>query len=74
LALEKKLMRRPMRQVLMRLPPEMIAALDDERRTYFDHIPPRNELVRELLGEALAFRRLGRPKEPPKGEPFHIEI
>jgi hypothetical protein len=34
LALERKLMRRPMRQVLMRLPPEMIAALDDERRRY----------------------------------------
>jgi hypothetical protein len=74
LALEEKLMRRPMRQVLMRLPHEMVDALDVERRQYYDRIPPRNVVVRELLSEALALRRLGRPKKPPKGEPFHIDI
>jgi hypothetical protein len=67
-------MKPPMRQMLVRVPQEVFTALDDERRTYFDHIPPRNELVRELLAEALALRRLGRPKKPPKGAPFHIEI
>jgi hypothetical protein len=74
LELEKKLMRRPMRQVPMRLPLEMIDALDVERRQYYDRIPPRNVLVREALSEALALRRLGRPKKPPAGEPFHIDI
>ena len=74
LELERKLMRRPMRQCLMRLAPEMIDALDAERRLYFDHIPPRNEIVRQLLSEALALRRIGRPKKPPKGEPFPINL
>jgi hypothetical protein len=74
LELERKLMQRPMRQVLMRLPLEMIDALDDERRKYYDRIPPRNVVVRELLSEALAFRRVGRPKKPPAGVPFRIEI
>ena len=58
----------------MRLSPEMIAALDDERRKYSAEIPPRNALVRELLSEALALRRLGRPKKPPRGVPFPIDI
>jgi hypothetical protein len=30
--------------------------------------------VRELIGEALAFRRVGRPDKPPVGKPFHIDI
>jgi hypothetical protein len=70
-ALERKLMRRSMRQVLTRLPPEMIAALDDERRKY-PNIPARNAIVRELIGEALSFRRAGRPKTsgPGRGEPY----
>jgi hypothetical protein len=67
-------MKPPMRQLLLRVPQEMVTALDAERRLYFDHIPSRNELVRELLTEVLALRRIGRPKKPPAGEPFRIEI
>ena len=67
-------MKPPMRQMLVRVPQEMVTALDAERRLYFDHIPPRNEIVRQLLSEALALRRIGRPKKPPKGEPFEIDL
>jgi hypothetical protein len=73
LALERKLMRRPMRQVLMRLPPEMIAALDDERRRYLD-IPPRNAIVRELIGEALSFRRALRPRTSGRQKSAHEAV
>ena len=47
--------------MLLLLPGEMIAALDNERRRY-PNIPARNAIVRELIGEALNFRRATRPK------------
>jgi hypothetical protein len=72
LELERRLMKPPMRQMLVRVPPEMIIALDDERRRYYDRIPPRTALVRELLGEAMSFRKAHRPKSSGagSGEPF----
>jgi hypothetical protein len=50
LALERKLMRRPMRQVLMRLPPEMIAALDDDRP-----LEPRCHFISGLMSHKTPF-------------------
>ena len=49
----------------------MLTALDDERRRYLD-IPPRNGVVRELIDEALSFRRAARPRTsgPGHGAPF----
>jgi hypothetical protein len=67
-------MRPRMRVMILRLPGEMIAALDNERRLY-PKIPARNAIVRELLGEALGFRRAARPKSSGsgRGEPFPID-
>jgi hypothetical protein len=63
LALERRLMKPRMRVLFLRAPEELIAALDEERRRYYDRIPARNEVARELLTEALAIRRIGRPRE-----------
>lgn len=75
LELERRLMRPRMRAMLLLLPGEMIAALDNERRLYLK-IPARNAIVRELLNEAMAFRRATRPKSSGfgKGEPFPIHL
>jgi hypothetical protein len=76
LALERRLMRPRMRAMLF-LPGEMIAALDNERRRY-PNIPARNAIARELINEALSFRRASRPKSSgaggeafPIGKPFN---
>jgi hypothetical protein len=68
-------MRPRMRAMLLLLPGEMIAALDNERRRY-PKIPARNAIARELLDEALSFRRATRPKSsgPGRGEPFPIDM
>jgi hypothetical protein len=69
-------MRPRMRVMILRLPGEMIAALDNERRRY-PKIPARNAMARELIDEALSFRAAARPKEPPRparGEPFPIDL
>ena len=67
-------MRPRMRVLFLRVPGEMIAALDNERRLY-PRIPARNAIVRELLDEALGFRRAARPKSSGsgRGEPFPID-
>jgi hypothetical protein len=64
-----------MRAMLLLLPGEMIAALDNERRRY-PNIPARNAIVRELIGEALSFRRAGRPRSSGagRGEPYPIDL
>jgi hypothetical protein len=64
-----------MRAMLLLLPGEMIAALDNERRLYLK-IPARNAMARELLNEAMAFRRAARPKSSGsgRGEPFAINL
>jgi hypothetical protein len=75
LELERKLMRPRMRVMILRLPGKMIAALDNERRLY-PKIPARNAMVRELLDEAMAFRRSMRPRGSGsgRGEPFPIDL
>jgi hypothetical protein len=74
LALERRLMRPRMRAMLLLLPGEMIAALDNERRLY-PRIPARNAIARELIDEALSFRRAARPRSSGagRGEPFPID-
>ena len=74
LELERGLMRPPMRVLFLRVPGEMIAALDNERRLY-PKIPARNAIARELLDEALSFRRAARPKSSGsgRGEPYPID-
>jgi hypothetical protein len=74
LELERELMRPPMRVLFLRVPGEMIAALDNERRLY-PKIPARNAIARELLDEALSFRRAARPKSSGsgRGEPYPID-
>ena len=47
MALERQLMRPRMRVMILRLPGEMIAALDNERRKY-PKIPARNAIAREF--------------------------
>ena len=68
-------MRPRMRVVILRLPGEMVAALDNERRLY-PKIPARNAIARELLNEALSFRRASRPRSsgPGRGEPYPISL
>ena len=68
-------MRPPMRVLFLRVPGEMIAALDNERRLY-PKIPARNAIARELLNEAMAFRRAARPKSSGsgRGEPYPIDL
>jgi hypothetical protein len=75
MTLERKLMRPRMRVLFLRVPGEMIAALDNERRLYPD-IPARNAIARELIDEALSFRRASRPKSSGagRGEPFPIDL
>jgi hypothetical protein len=64
-----------MRAMLLLLPGEMIAALDNERRRY-PKIPARNAIARELLDEAMSFRRAARPRpsSPGRGEPYPIDL
>ena len=77
MALERELMRPRMRAMLLLLPDELIAALDNERRLYLK-IPARNAIARELLDEALSFRRALRPRtrgafKPPRRVAFQID-
>ena len=75
MALDCELLRPPMRVLFLRVPGEMIAALDNERRRY-PNIPARNAIARELIDEALRFRRATRPKSsgPGRGEPYPIDL
>jgi hypothetical protein len=68
-------MRPPTRVLFLRVPGEMIAALDNERRLY-PKIPARNAMARELLAEAMAFRRAARPKSSGAGhrQPYPIDL
>jgi hypothetical protein len=56
---------------------EQLERIDAERRVADARgVPSRCALFRELVDEALAFRRSMRPKDPPrqrKGEPFFID-
>lgn len=52
-----------MRQIAIRFPAEMLAALDQVAAARLDR-PDRATVIRELLAEALGARGHGRVKEP----------
>ena len=74
LRLEREIYRPRLVPVLLRLPPDQLQRLDDERRiAACGNIPSRCATIRQLLDEALMWRRSMRPKDPPRrprGEPF----
>jgi hypothetical protein len=76
LAAERKALAhtRNVAQVFSYLTRETLARVDEERRLY--PVPPaRSAVLRELVIEALAFRRANRSPPPkPKRVPFPIEI
>ena len=67
-------------QVFTRLARDILDRVEEERRLYA-FAPPRSEVLRQLIVEGLAFRRMHRPKSSgpmkparPKRIPFPIEI
>ena len=76
--LEAEIYRPRLVVVTLRLTPDQIAKIDAERRIPDSRgVPSRCALIRELVDEALAFRRSMRPKGPPrapKGVPFEIDL
>ena len=73
LRLEAQIFRPRLVPVLLRLPPDQLQKIDDERRVAAcGNIPSRCGLIRMLVSEALMWRRSMRPQSPPrtKGVPF----
>ena len=67
-------------QVFTRLERDTLERVEEERRLYA-FAPPRSEVLRQLITEGLAFRRMHRPKSSgpmkparPKRIPFPIDI
>jgi hypothetical protein len=53
---------------------DTLEQIEAERRLYA-FAPSRSEVLRQLIGEAIAFRRANRPRPPrPKRAPFEIDI
>jgi hypothetical protein len=77
LRLEQEIFRPHLVRLELRVTPEQLARVDAERRVEDARgVPSRSALFRELVDEALGFRRSMRPKEPPrrpKDEPFFID-
>jgi hypothetical protein len=78
IALEEQIFRPQLIRLDLRVTPEQLERIDAERRVADSRgVPSRCALFRELVDEALAFRRSMRPKGPPrrpKGEPFEIDL
>jgi hypothetical protein len=72
LRLEREIFREPLVPLNLRLPPDQLQRLDDERRVAAcGNIPTRCALIRMLLDEALMWRRSMRdPPRRSKGVPF----
>jgi hypothetical protein len=76
LRLEREIFREPLVPLLLRLPPHQFQQVEDERRVAaYGSVPTRCALLRQLIDEALAFRRAARPRSsgPGKGEPFRFD-
>ena len=75
--IEAQIFRPPLVPLLLRFTPDQLQRLDDERRVAAcGNIPSRCATIRQLIDEALMWRRSMRPKDPPrrpKGEPFEID-
>ena len=67
LRLEREIFREPLIPVLLRLPPDQFQRLEDERRVAaYGSVPNRCGLIRQLISEAIMWRRSIRPKDPPR--------
>jgi hypothetical protein len=78
LQLEREIFRPRLCPLLLRLPPDQLQRIDDERRVAaYGNIPSRCATIRMLIDEGLSYRRAMRPKSsgPAHGkQPFPIEI
>jgi hypothetical protein len=75
-ALEREIFRPRLVRLLLRVTPEQLQRLDEERRVPDSRgVPTRAALFRALVDEALAFRRAHRePPGPARGVPFPIDL
>jgi hypothetical protein len=73
LRLEQEIFRPHLVRLELRVTPQQLERLDAERRIEDSRgVPSRAAVFRELVDEALAFRKSARPKSsgPGRGEPF----
>lgn len=73
LRLEAQIFRPPLRALNLRLTEAQLLKIDEERRVPdYRGVPSRSALIRSLIDEGLAHRRMARPREsgPGRGEPF----
>jgi hypothetical protein len=75
LALEREIYRPRLVIVTLRLTADQIEKIDAERRiaTSAGGVPSRCAAVRALIDDGFALRKIARPKEPPRREPFPID-
>jgi hypothetical protein len=76
-ALEREIYRAPLVAVLLKFTPDQLQRIDDERRVAaYGNIPSRCATIRQLLDEALLWRKTMHPKPPrrSKGAPFEIDL
>jgi hypothetical protein len=67
LELEREIFRPRLVGLFLRVTPQQLQRLDEERRVPDSRgVPTRAALFRALVDEALAWRKAARPKEPPK--------
>jgi hypothetical protein len=75
LKLEREIFREPLVPLLLKFTPDQLQRVDDERRVAaYGNIPSRCATIRQLIDEALMWRRSMRPKDRPKGQPFEIDV
>jgi hypothetical protein len=76
LALEREIFRPHLVRQNIRFEPSELQRIDDERRVpSSEAVPSRAAMIRQLIREAIAFRRANRsPPRPAKGVPFEIDI
>jgi hypothetical protein len=77
LSLEREIFRPHLIPLLLKFPEEQLQQIEDERRVAaYGAVPSRAALIRQLVSEALMFRRSMRPKKPPRsrGTPFPISL
>ena len=72
--LEAEIFRPHLVPVLLRFTEDQLQQVDDERRVAsYGSVPSRCATIRQLVSEAIMWRRSMRPKDPPrraKGVPF----
>jgi hypothetical protein len=76
LELEVQLYRPHLVRQNIRFEPGELQRIDEERRVpSYGTVPSRAAMIRQLITEAIAFRRANRsPPRPVRGEPFSIDL